>query len=42
MLAILLIGEVLVIAKHFMATRPVRQGISTAAKAERARSSSRP
>jgi len=36
LLAIALFIEILVIAKHFMATRPVRQGISTAANAERA------
>jgi beta-lactamase class C len=36
LLAIALLVEIVVIAKHFMAARPVRQGISTAAKAERA------
>ena len=36
LLAIVLLVEIVVIARHFMATRPVRQGIRTAAKAERA------
>jgi len=36
LLAIVLLVEVVVIARHFMATKPVREGIKTAAKAERA------
>jgi len=36
LLAIVLLVELVVIARHFMATKPVREGIKTAAKAERA------
>jgi len=36
LLAIVLIVEIIVIARHFMAARPVREGIKTAARAERA------
>lgn len=36
MLALIVLGEIVVIARHFIATRPVREGIKTAAKAERA------
>ena len=36
LLAIILIAEIIVISRHFVATRPVREGIKTAAKAERA------
>jgi beta-lactamase class C len=36
LLALALLVELLVIGRHFLVARPVRQGISTAAKAERA------
>jgi beta-lactamase class C len=36
LLAIMLLVELVVIARHFMVTKPVREGIKTAAKAERA------
>ncbi len=36
LLAIILFAEILVITRHFLAARPVRQGISAAARAERA------
>ncbi|HWI85050.1 MAG TPA: serine hydrolase domain-containing protein [Sphingomonas sp.] len=36
LLALALLAEILVIGRHFIAARPVRQGFSTAARAERA------
>ena len=36
LLALLIVGEIVVITRHFIATKPVREGIKTAATAERA------